>query len=88
MHGHDWYATIEIAGHPNPDTGLFDTDGPELLRSFLDEVDGATLNDMLPGINPTAQGVAMWLCERCRMHVPGLVSITVGFSDHSVTVEV
>jgi len=88
MHGHDWYAEVVVRGEPEPRTGVWITNGPVLLEASLLELDERTLNKMLPGVHPTAAGVAGWLTERLRLEVPGLVSVTVGFSNHSVTLEV
>lgn len=81
LHGHDWYAEILLAV---VDT----TNAPAFFGSLVEEIAEEHLNDLLPGVPPTPAGVAGWLVERTRMHVPGLISITVGHTDHAVTVEV
>jgi len=88
MHGHDWYAEVVIRGEPEPRTGVWMTNGPVLLDAALLELDHHCLNEMLPAIHPTAAGVAGWLLERLRLETAGLQSVTVGFSNHSVTLEV
>lgn len=88
LHGHDWYAEIVITGGPDPKTGSFRTDGPDVLHSVLEELNGRHLNEMVRGTEPTPEGLSLWLTERLLGIIPGLSSITVGFPDHAATVEV
>ena len=85
-HGHDWTIEIEAEQGPFPDNGGFDY--PEALDGLIHEINRRSLNLMLKGANPTPAGVAAWFLERLRLHVPGLRTVTVGFSGHSVRCEV
>ena len=87
-HGHDWYAEVSVFGEPAKETGAISTEAPSLLATLVEELDLKLANEMLPGVHPTPEGIAMYLFERMRLACPGLTTITVGFTGHSATVEV
>lgn len=87
IHGHDWYAEAVVAGTPDLRTGRITTDAPGWLVASVSELDYKFANEMLPGVYPTCEGIAAFLFERLRLECPGLLSVTVGFTDHSATVE-
>lgn len=87
-HGHDWYAEAAVAGEPAKESGAILTSMPILVQDAVGELDLKLANDMLPGVHPTPEGIAMWLFERLRLECPGLISVTVGFTGHSAKVEV
>lgn len=88
LHGHDWYAEIEVVGQPDIETGLFLSEGPEELARLVSELHKRDMNELLPGVHPTAAGCAGWIVERLRMSTPGLSRVTVGFREHSVSLEI
>ncbi len=88
VHGHDWYAEVVVAGVPTKETGTITTKVADYLWASVSELDLKFANDMLPGVHSTPEGIAGWLFERFRLEVPGLTSVTVGYTDHSATVEV
>jgi len=87
-HGHDWYAEVSVFGEPTKDGGQIVTEAPSLLASMVSELDLKLANEMLPGVHPTPEGIAMYLFERLRLACPGLMAVTVGFTGHAATVEV
>jgi len=87
-HGHDWYAEVVVTGNVDKASGIITTDAPVLIRAAVEELDLKLANDMLPGLHPTCEGIAGYFFERFRLELPGLVSVTVGFTGHSATVEV
>lgn len=88
MHGHEWRIFLEVAGFPHPDTYQLNSNGPMVLSTILLELHGKTLNEMMRGTQPTAEGLASYLLERLRLDTPGLVSVAVEIPNHRVTVEV
>ena len=87
LHGHDWFAEAVVYGMPDPLTGSINTKAPMFLQASVEELDLKFANDMLPGLFPTPEGIAGWLFERLQLECPGLLSVTVGFTGHSATVE-
>lgn len=86
-HGHDWFAEATVIGEVTKG-GSIETSMPVRVQATVEELDLKLANDMLPGVHPTPEGIANWLFERLRLECPGLVSVTVGFTGHSATVEV
>jgi 6-pyruvoyl-tetrahydropterin synthase len=87
VHGHDWFAEVVVQGIPDPKTGSITTRAPDLLFTSTMELHLKFANDMLPGLYSTPEGIAGWLFERLQLECPGLLSVTVGFTGHSATVE-
>jgi 6-pyruvoyltetrahydropterin/6-carboxytetrahydropterin synthase len=54
----------------------------EAIRGMCFELEGRSLNDMIPGIVPTADGVAAWFMERLLLHFPRVTSVTVWERPH------
>ena len=88
LHGHDWFAECVVVGEPDKDTGTVEVKAWPELSALVDGLDKESLDVVLPGVHPTAEGLAAWLLEQLRMSTPGLVSVTVGFTGHAATVEV
>ena len=88
LHGHDWFAEVVVAGEPDRDTGSLDARAFDELELHVAGLDTESLDDVLPGVHPTPEGVAAWLLEQLRLASPGLVAVTVGFIDREATVEV
>ena len=87
MHGHDWFAEASLVGPVNS-VGRIDTPLENYLWASVAELDKKVVNEMVPAVHPTPEGVAGWLFERFRLECPGLVGVTVGFAGHHATVEV
>jgi len=71
LHGHTFRVIIRVQGDPEPDTHNLVANDGELLKRIEDlraELNGRHLNDMLPGVIPSAQGLANWFWERLALH--------------------
>lgn len=85
-HGHTWKVAASLTADVDRETG--EPRGAESLaedlRSVLFEIDGRNLNEMLPGVQPTANGVAAWILERISGLHPQITSVEVWQGeDHS-----
>lgn len=47
------------------------------IRDICVELDGRQLNDMIPGVVPTADGIASWFMERLLLSFPRVTRVTV-----------
>ncbi len=84
-HGHLFRAEMTAEGGMNPKTGRFDL----LILPFtsvIAELADEDLNALLPGIFPTPENLAAYIAERIRMHIPGLVAVSVAMDDWTASV--
>src|SRR5512141_3107095 len=66
-HGHTYDVQVTVIGDPDPDTFNMVADEAEFrkrLDSLLYEVNYRHLNDQLPAVIPSVQGIANWIWER------------------------
>ncbi|MFI1015130.1 6-pyruvoyl trahydropterin synthase family protein [Streptomyces sp. NPDC020965] len=81
LHGHNYVVELELsAAGDGLDAIGFVRDYGELgdFGKWLDnDVDHRHLNDLLVGVNPTAENLSRWLFERWLPHYPELSSVRV-----------
>ena len=61
------------------------TDIEPLRKALTDicaELDGRWLNDMIPGVLPTPDGIAAWFMERLLLHFPRVTRVTLWERPH------
>lgn len=89
-HAHRWTVSATVEGGLDPKKVLV-VDHGELrlaLDRVVNEVRNRDLNDMLPGVVTTPEGLAIYLRERLVLDWPRLVEVTVDMGDEiSVKVE-
>lgn len=88
-HGHRWTVEVTVAGTLDPKK-VFVVDHGDLLAalgSIISEFALRDLDDMLPGVRSTPEGLAMYIRERLALNWPGIVRVNVGMGD-SVSVGV
>jgi 6-pyruvoyl-tetrahydropterin synthase len=90
-HGHRWAITVTLGGGLDPknimvvDHGVFRA----ALDRIVDEFADRDLNDMLPAIVTTPEGIGLYVIERLILDWPTLTGITVDMGDRvSVHVEI
>ena len=79
-HGHAWTVRVTVEGPLNPKT-LQVVDHAELavaLSSIAREIDLRDLNEMLPGVRTTPEGISLYFYERLVLAWPRIVAIEVG----------
>lgn len=78
QHGHSWAVEVMITHRDvDPHTGHLSVDALTALREIRAEFNNMNLNEMLPGLPPTAEHLARYLAERLRMPLSGLSAVTV-----------
>lgn len=78
-HGHQWDVAVTVEGGLDPKKILV-VDHGELLLSLqrvIREVADRDLNDMLPGVITTPEGIALYIRERLSLEWPRIVRIEV-----------
>ena len=71
MHGHQFEVHIAVKGDPDPTVANFVASDVQLgarIDAALSELHLRHLNDALPAIIPSAQGVAGWLWEKLAIY--------------------
>jgi 6-pyruvoyltetrahydropterin/6-carboxytetrahydropterin synthase len=83
IHGHRWRVEVSIKAGQDPETG--DLVGlPELataVEQFCAELDRESINDMLPGSQPTPAGVGLAIRERLSLRWRTISTVTVWMDD-------
>ncbi len=68
MHGHTYQVEVVIEGPVGEDGFVIDFYRlKKILAVSLEELDHRCLNDLFP--NPTAEKIAIWICERLKMEL-------------------
>lgn len=62
VHGHNWIVTVHCRARELDRNGMV-TDFTHIKRMVSDRLDHADFNEALPGINPTAENIARWICD-------------------------
>lgn len=63
MHGHNWIITIHCKAKELNQDGMV-TDFTLIKEKISARLDHTVLNESLPGINPTAENIAFWVCQQ------------------------
>jgi 6-pyruvoyltetrahydropterin/6-carboxytetrahydropterin synthase len=81
MHGHNYIVVIELSAPPDQlSKAGFVRDFGELdvVKSWIDaEIDHRHLNDVLGGLNPSAEQIAQWIFDNWKEKFPELTAIRV-----------
>ena len=76
FHGHNYKLVVTVGGKVDPKSGMV-VDFEELRRVVTEDalqvVDHQNLNDFLP--NPTAESIVVFLWDRLKRSLPGLVKL-------------
>lgn len=62
LHGHNWIVTVHCRAKVLDRNGMV-ADFTLIKKYVHDKLDHQFINDILPGINPTAENMARWICE-------------------------
>jgi len=76
LHGHAYELDVTVDLPVDPDSGLamdFSDLKRIVLRAAVDRLDHSYVNDVIE--NPTAERIAVWIWDRLRPALPGLVEI-------------
>lgn len=82
LHGHTFNIEVAVAGQLDPKFGWL-IDYGEIARAVqpvLEQLDHKVLNEIAGLENPTSENIAVWLWEKLKPTLPGLVEIIVAES--------
>jgi 6-pyruvoyltetrahydropterin/6-carboxytetrahydropterin synthase len=81
MHGHNYIVVVELSALPGQlSRAGFVRDFRELdvVKSWIDEkIDHRHLNDVLGGLNPSAEHIAQWIYGHWKERFPELTAVRV-----------
>lgn len=79
LHGHSWKVEVHVAGELDPETGWV-VDFDEIAAACeptREALDHHHLNDIEGLDNPTSEHLAVWIWDRLKDAIPGLLRIVV-----------
>ena len=79
LHGHSFQAEIVIDGPCDPKLGwVMDyADITEAFKPLWEQLDHNYLNEVRGLENPTSENIAIWIWDRLKPKLPGLIEIVV-----------
>lgn len=79
MHGHSFKLEVEIAGEPDPKTGLVVDFGDvaDALEVLHEQLDHRLLNEVEGLERPTLENICCWVAKRLKPVFPGLVQVRI-----------
>ena len=63
LHGHNWFVTVHCTGDKLTEYGMI-IDFAAVKQEIHGFLDHGYLNELLPEINPTAENIAKWICQK------------------------
>lgn len=63
IHGHNWIITVHCRTMSLTDYGMI-IDFTKIKKGVHDLLDHKNINDVIPNMNPTAENMAKWICDR------------------------
>ena len=63
LHGHNWIVTVYCKSDKLTNYGMI-VDFAKIKSSIHGYLDHSNLNNLLPTINPTAENIAKWICDK------------------------
>lgn len=59
LHGHNWIITVHVEGDVLDENGML-IDFTHIKKAVHDQLDHNNINEVAPGMNPTAENIAEW----------------------------
>jgi 6-pyruvoyltetrahydropterin/6-carboxytetrahydropterin synthase len=78
LHGHNWIITVTVQSEEVDHNGMV-VDFSK-IKEIVNRFDHALINDVMGDINPTAENMAKWLCDR----IPHCVRVSVQETEGNV----
>ena len=63
IHGHNWIITVYCKSDRLTDYGMI-VDFAKVKRGIHGFLDHGNINELLPNMNPTAENMAKWICDK------------------------
>ena len=81
LHGHNWIITVYCKSERLNDDGMV-TDFSSIKEIIENRLDHQNINEVLPGMNPTAENLAFWICN----NIPNCYKVEVMESENNLAV--
>ena len=81
LHGHNWIITIFCKSEKLDANGMV-CDFTHIKRAVQDKLDHKVINEVINGINPTAENIAKWICEQ----IPNCYKVSVQESEGNIAI--
>lgn len=63
MHGHNWIVTVHCKSDKLTDYGMI-VDFAKVKQAIHGYLDHGYVNALIPDMNPTAENIAKWICDK------------------------
>lgn len=63
LHGHNWIVTVYCKSNKLTDYGMI-VDFAKIKKEIHGFLDHENINELLLGMNPTAENMAKWICDK------------------------
>lgn len=63
LHGHNWIVTVYCAASELTEYGMV-VDFTHIKKVIQEQLDHHLINDILKPLNPTAENMARWICQK------------------------
>jgi len=69
VHGHNWIITVRVESPSLNKEGMVVDFGA--IKEIVNKLDHHNLNEVLPGLNPTAENIARWIADEVTLLLSG-----------------
>ena len=81
LHGHNWIITVYCRTKELDANGMV-CDFTHIKRAVQDKLDHKVINEVIDGINPTAENMAKWICQQ----IPNCYKVSVQESEGNIAI--
>ena len=71
LHGHNWIITVELQSEELTEYGMV-MDFTHIKKLIHEPLDHSYINEVIPGMNPTAENIAKWIADRLTGEFDGI----------------
>ena len=71
LHGHNWLITVELQSEELTEYGMV-MDFTHIKKLIHEPLDHSYINEVIPGMNPTAENIAKWIADRLTGEFDGI----------------
>ena len=71
LHGHNWIITVELQSEELTNYGMV-MDFTHIKRLIHEPLDHSYINEVIPGMNPTAENIAKWIADTLTGEFEGI----------------
>ena len=71
LHGHNWLITVELQSEELTEYGMV-MDFTHIKKLIHEPLDHSYINEVIPGMNPTAENIAKWIADTLTGEFDGI----------------